>query len=203
MDPYALIEQLEKELSEAKQEIERLGQDCVSELATRSVFEKHLETVFEARRSKDRPMGAIMVDIDHFKQVNDHHGHVVGDKVIKEVCRQIKSRTRVSDLVARYGGEEFVVVTTDSSLAGLLIVAERIRQDVKEMEIPGLPKVTISLGVTMQNSDDKSGWDIIERADRNLYASKNRGRNRVSHETLSDAELDMLMNIRMHTLVED
>lgn len=196
MDPHLKILQLEAELEAAHQEIQDLQHDCVSGLAVRATFEKHLEGVFQARRSSERAMGVLMIDIDNFKLVNDQHGHRVGDEVIAQVARTVRECTRATDLVARYGGEEFVtVVANGAKVAGLAILAERIRSSVEDMKIDGLPQVTVSIGFTAQNRSDRTGHDVVERADRNLYAAKEAGRNRVCHETLESPELRMISEI--------
>ena len=194
-EPLARIALLERALTEAHEEIKRLGRDCVSGLAVRATFEKHIEGVFNARRCSERPLGILMIDIDHFKLVNDNHGHRVGDEMISQVARCVREATRTTDLVARYGGEEFVVVVAEAKLAGLSILAERIRASVEEMDLEGLPRVTVSIGFTTQHTGDTSGWDLVERADKNLYRAKETGRNKVCHETLDGPELQMILKI--------
>jgi diguanylate cyclase (GGDEF)-like protein len=194
-DPLTKIALLEQALTDAHEEIKRLGRDCVSGLAVRATFEKHIEGVFNQRRCSERPLGVIMIDIDHFKLVNDNHGHRVGDEMISQVARCVREATRTTDLVARYGGEEFVVVVAEAKLAGLSILAERIRANVEAMDIEGLPRVTVSIGFTTQHTDDTSGWDLVERADKNLYHAKETGRNKVCHETLGGTELKLILKI--------
>jgi diguanylate cyclase (GGDEF)-like protein len=195
LDPISKIALLERALDDARLEIATLQRDCVSGLAVRSTFEKHIEGVFSQRRCNERPLGIIMIDIDHFKLVNDNHGHRVGDEVISQVARCVREATRNTDLVARYGGEEFVVVLADAELAGLSILSERIRSNVETMSIEGLPQVTVSVGFTTQHSEDTSGWDLVERADKNLYHAKDTGRNKVCHEILESPELKMILKI--------
>ena len=195
-NPHTRIQQLELALAAAQEEIDRLGRDCVSGLAVRATFEKHIEGIFNARRCEESPIGVLMCDIDKFKDVNDNFGHRAGDEVISQVARCIREATRTSDLVARYGGEEFVVVIANNcKVAGLAILAERIRSSVDEMDIEGLPHVTISIGFTTQHSEDTSGWDLVERADKNLYKAKDGGRNRVCHEVLEGPELKLILDI--------
>ena len=195
-DADRIIFDLQQALQAAHEEIKVLQRDCVSGLAVRATFEKYIEGVFNARRCHESPIGVIMCDIDHFKEVNDNHGHRAGDEVISQVARCIREATRTTDLVARYGGEEFVVVIANNcKLAGLAVLAERIRSGVEEMDIEGTPRVTISIGFTTQHSEDTSGWDLVERADKNLYRAKETGRNRVCHETLDGPELQMILDI--------
>lgn len=194
-DPITKIAILEAALAAAHDEIQMLQRDCVSGLAIRATFEKHIEGVFSQRRCNERPLGVLMIDIDHFKLVNDNHGHRVGDEMISQVARCVREATRNTDLVARYGGEEFVVVVAEAKLAGLTILAERIRASVEAMDLEGLPAVTVSIGFTTQYVDDTSGWDLVERADKNLYAAKESGRNKVCHETLDGPELKLILKI--------
>ena len=195
MDPFKRIEELELQLDAAHEEIAKLGVDCVSGLLTRGGFEKHLEGRFRSNRRNESPMGIIMCDIDLFKEVNDTHGHRVGDDVITRVATTIQACTRTTDIVARYGGEEFVCILVNADHAGLALLSERIRRMIENISVPGLPKVTVSVGFALQNETDASGWDIVERADKALYGAKANGRNRVEHSTLGDSEVKMICEI--------
>jgi len=132
------------------------------------------------KRSK-RPFSLAFIDIDHFKQVNDTFGHVVGDRVLRAVADCINAAVRNSDVVGRYGGEEFAVIMPDTDLMDAHLVAERLRSSIESIDfadLKGAP-LTISLGVTQWLAGDESTETIIERADRALYRAKNSGRNRV------------------------
>lgn len=195
MDPYAKIAELEGQLIAARQEIQKLRHDTVSGLLGRQAFEDTLEAIFSLRREDDGQIGVIMCDIDHFKKVNDEHGHRVGDEVLSHVAQTIRACVRSSDLVARYGGEEFVCVLARTDMAGLSILAERIRQRVEDLDQPGCPRVTISVGFSMQRSDDSNGWDIVKRADAALYQAKELGRNRVESDALGYEEIQLIDRI--------
>jgi len=125
----------------------------------------------------------IMLDIDHFKRVNDNHGHQAGDAVLREVARRLRSALRQSDLAIRYGGEEFMLLLPHTDLANALVVAEKLRQAIADQPVP-LDKagntlaITISLGVASLNPDE-AAEHLIERADQALYRAKHGGRNRV------------------------
>lgn len=133
-----------------------------------------------------RPLSLIMFDIDHFKAINDTHGHLTGDYVLKELCRRLLGRTRKEELLARYGGEEFACVLPETDHAGAMAFAEQVRTltGSTPFEYEGDSfTVTISLGVTTLNND---GGDLIvepsvliKEADENLYAAKHGGRDRV------------------------
>ena len=127
-----------------------------------------------------------MLDIDHFKSVNDTHGHPAGDRILKEFASRISSGIRGFDLAARYGGEEFVVVLPDADAALANMVAERLRQMVEQRqfdtgEAVGEIGVTCSLGVAEARSGDERA-DIMKRADDCLYKAKKSGRNQVVTE---------------------
>jgi diguanylate cyclase (GGDEF)-like protein len=128
------------------------------------------------------PLSLAMVDIDHFKKINDTHGHLAGDAALKELCRRLGPRIRTTDLLARYGGEEFAVVMPATARAGALELAEALRALVEgqpfaheQVRIP----CTISLGLaTLELASPGTATDLIKRADDHLYEAKRSGRNR-------------------------
>ncbi len=122
----------------------------------------------------------LMIDIDHFKRVNDKLGHAVGDEVLKGVAQTIQATIRTSDTVARYGGEEFIVYMVRSDPETTQFIANRIRDGVAAVQFPGVSwQITISIGVAgLQENDTVDS--LVERSDQFLYVSKHRGRNRVS-----------------------
>jgi diguanylate cyclase (GGDEF)-like protein len=127
------------------------------------------------------PIVVIMADIDHFKQINDNHGHLVGDIVLKDIAFRIRGAMRSFDFVGRYGGEEFIIVLQNTDSDEGYEVAERIRQRIYELPVQHDGQrhlITISMGLSqVQNGDTVS--DVIQRADEALYTAKNNGRNRV------------------------
>lgn len=122
-----------------------------------------------------------MLDIDHFKSVNDNYGHQAGDKVLREVAILIKNNLRNAEFCGRYGGEEFLIVLTQTDIQGALVCAERVRANIEHAGFPGMGadfKVTVSIGLSeYQACEDIE--KIISRADEALYSAKNHGRNRV------------------------
>ncbi len=121
-----------------------------------------------------------MIDIDHFKSVNDRYGHPVGDIVLREIAHIIKKQARCRDIVARYGGEEFVVVLTDCDLEHAYAWSERIRKEISEIFITHEKiSVTVSIGVASSSASVFRLQDVISLADGALYSAKNSGRNRV------------------------
>jgi diguanylate cyclase (GGDEF)-like protein len=124
-----------------------------------------------------------MLDLDHFKRINDTKGHLAGDQVLRDVAQRLKDCLRPYDVLGRYGGEEFVVLLPDTSLEQSLVVAERIRYAMcrAPFDIKGDPvTLTVSLGVSCSNGNDLELNDLIKRADEGLYKAKDAGRDRVS-----------------------
>jgi diguanylate cyclase (GGDEF)-like protein len=167
-----------------KELLEYASLDDLTGLYNRRYFTQWFET--EMRRAKNYllPLSLFMFDIDHFKAVNDTHGHVAGDLVLKKLGHVIRHHTRSSDLVARYGGEEFVVIMTSSSKEQALIYANNLRENiaVTKISIPGVEYpigVTISGGVASFPIDGDSTSDLIHAADHALYGAKRKRRNEV------------------------
>lgn len=147
----------------------------------RYLLEALEKEIIRARRHQ-RPMSLMMFDIDHFKKINDFHGHLAGDHVLKELARIVQGRIRRDEVFARYGGEEFAILLPETNLEGGVALAEGLREKVEQSRFVfqnELIKVTISAGVAMLEPDDKTGLDLIKRADEKLYEAKRGGRNRV------------------------
>ncbi len=128
-----------------------------------------------------RPVSLIMVDLDHFKQINDRFGHVTGDRVLKEFCAVTQSCIRTTDLLGRWGGEEFLILLPDSGFPSAAHLAERIRAAVEQHEFGDGLHVTASLGLAVCRATDTWG-SFLERADKAMYQAKTAGRNRVETE---------------------
>mgnify|MGYP001389551018 FL=1 len=135
----------------------------------------------QARR-RGTPLAFLMLDIDHFKRVNDEHGHLAGDQVLKEVANRVRHGMRQSDFLARFGGEEFLAVLPATDGAGALVLAEKIRQSIEAEPVrfqeQGIA-VTISVGVSfgIPGESPKSLEELIAHSDQALYAAKSAGRN--------------------------
>jgi diguanylate cyclase (GGDEF)-like protein len=158
----------------------RAATDALTGLANnRSVGDTLNRMVAQAGRSKTR-LTAIMFDLDHFKKVNDIHGHAKGDEVLATVAAVVASNVRESDFLGRYGGEEFVALLPDTDRGGGAQVAEKLRQAVDDLEIPDLDRrLSASFGVATLPGDAMNGEQLLRAADRALYAAKRAGRNRV------------------------
>jgi two-component system cell cycle response regulator len=158
--------------------------DGLTGLYNRRYLEAHLEAAVVRARNSGKGVSILMIDLDHFKRVNDTHGHAVGDRVLKEVAQRISQGVREFDLAARIGGEEFVVVMPDSSDEVGMKVAERLRATIAMQpvhvspEIGDLP-VTVSIGVAAVASGEL-GAAALGRADEALYLAKKMGRNRIA-----------------------
>jgi diguanylate cyclase len=175
------ISSLKRQLQEMKKQVKT---DGLTALANRKAF---FEQVADMEANGDFLHGKhslLMLDIDHFKKVNDTFGHLFGDKVIKAVAMVLKKNTKGKDLAARFGGEEFIVLLPDTGIEGARVVAENIRQTIEGASIINpnnkqiVSKVTISIGMTeLMDQDDFES--MVVRADKALYAAKENGRNQV------------------------
>ncbi|MFL6209840.1 MAG: diguanylate cyclase [Pyrinomonadaceae bacterium] len=153
--------------------------DHLTGLANRRRFERQLEREVARTRRYERPFCLLMLDIDHFKRVNDTHGHETGDEALRRLGNTLQAGTRGIDIAARIGGEEFAIILTETDSQRGLEVAERLREEVKATEIPGAGHVTVSIGLaecTVALSDVRELFSIADAA---LYEAKRAGRDRV------------------------
>lgn len=175
---------LQEQLIVAREKMrERATRDALTGLLNRgSIFELAPHELLRAQVNK-APFSVLLCDIDHFKRLNDVHGHPAGDAALREVAQRLQSAARSSDLVGRYGGEEFLVALTNSSAAQAEEVAERMRRAVCETLVPAggeSLRVTISIGGAACSPDEQLGFAaLVKRADDCLLRAKSSGRNRV------------------------
>ncbi|HSC80286.1 MAG TPA: tetratricopeptide repeat-containing diguanylate cyclase [Chitinolyticbacter sp.] len=158
------------------------SQDALTGILNRRGIEQMGVAAFTRACEHSQPLSLLLLDLDHFKQINDEHGHAIGDKVLRQVAALLKSGCRQDDLVARYGGEEFVVLLPGRDSPGAVDVAERLRKLVASWSWQRLAEgltVTLSIGVSGRQCELTLS-ELIETADRQLYQAKNAGRNRVS-----------------------
>jgi diguanylate cyclase (GGDEF)-like protein len=165
------------------EEIHRLSiVDAMTGVHNKRYFLEFLDRELASSARHGTPLSMIMVDIDHFKKINDTHGHLTGDAALKELCKRLKPRVRATDLLARYGGEEFAVVLPQTNLEGAMQLAETLRSIIADTPFRDgdiTLTVTISLGVAeVDPANPGKGEDLIKRADANLYEAKRGGRNR-------------------------
>jgi diguanylate cyclase len=176
------IDMLRQELAEIRQQV---SQDPLTGVANRRAFDETLAKTIEMAAMEERSICLMMLDIDRFKEINDRHGHLIGDKVIKYVATTLKRLVRGGDFVARYGGEEFGIILDDTPEKGAIIVAENVRATIEQAMLKrtdtGDPigTVTVSIGISRYGKGD-TGESLLDRADRALYHAKQEGRNRVS-----------------------
>jgi diguanylate cyclase (GGDEF)-like protein len=158
--------------------------DFLTAMKTRGYFETQLEREIKRAERTKGPLALVMIDIDHFKVLNDTHGHHVGDLLLRDVSAVLMKDMRQIDTVARYGGEEFALILPETNGVGAYRVAQRVRKAVEAARyFAGSPsevvKLTISLGVAVLPQDAQFKRDLIEAADAALYEAKRSGRNRV------------------------
>lgn len=167
--------------------------DSLTGLYNRRYLMAHLKELLEKKETSEKPLGILMMDIDHFKSVNDTHGHNVGDEVLVQFAERISANLRSFDLVARMGGEEFVALLPDVSVERAEQIAERLRQSIeappmKASNEAGQITITTSLGGALISKGEGDNPEaVLERADKQLYEAKNTGRNKVMFEHHADA----------------
>lgn len=175
------VQQRTEALASANQELERLAtRDALTGVDNRRSFDERLKQCFETAKRTGRGFSLLLLDADHFKRVNDTHGHTVGDQVLQQLAQLLCANTRAIDFVARYGGEEFVVLLPETAASEeAAIAAEKIRAAVEAAEFPAVGRLTASSGVSCWSPADAQATDIVQRADKALYAAKAAGRNQV------------------------
>jgi diguanylate cyclase len=183
----AKLEQIHREIEQKQDELLRMNAilvelsttDKLTGLKNRRFFHEKLEEHIALFHRTQQPFSLCILDIDHFKKVNDTYGHQTGDQVLEQLARILQAHARPEDLAARYGGEEFVLILPAAEEPEARGIAERLRQTVAEsVWITG--SLTISIGVATYTTDD-SDASILKKADEALYVSKVNGRNRVTH----------------------
>lgn len=156
--------------------------DALTNLLNRRAFLPSLEVEMHRAQRYKAPLAVLLIDVDHFKQVNDRHGHGVGDQVLAAMGRMMVATVRICDIVARWGGEEFVALLPSTDIEGARLAAERLRHAAECLVIKapegGTVPVTISVGVAIYERGE-SGDTLVDRADRAMYLAKTSGRNRV------------------------
>jgi diguanylate cyclase (GGDEF)-like protein len=173
------------DLLEANQQLEHMSMtDGLTGLANRRRFDERLALEFSRHKRTRRPLSVLMVDLDHFKQVNDQLGHAMGDDYLRQVASTLKSLCRrPTDLVARYGGEEVICLLPETAHAEAALIAENMREAVADLSLPnpGAPEgvLTLSMGVATQNELHGTPESLLVEADARLYQAKRGGRNRV------------------------
>ncbi|MDH5302017.1 MAG: diguanylate cyclase [Gammaproteobacteria bacterium] len=168
------------------QSIHNLEETSHRDALTHTFNRRHLEDMLvrETSRSKrhQSPLSLIMLDLDHFKAINDQYGHLAGDTALVACTRQMQTQLRTSDVFARYGGEEFAIILPNTDLAGAEQLAQRLQQSLHTLQIEHPPhsfQLTASFGVSQFDSASMHSHDLIDQADQALYSAKTQGRNRI------------------------
>lgn len=174
------LENARANIEEKNKELEYLAtRDPLTSCLNRRSFFDIFRHQWDHAVELDIPIGCVMVDIDHFKSINDNHGHAMGDEVLRQVSATLRDSVRERDYVCRYGGEEFCILLPGSTLAQIEQAAERYRKNIEALEIGEL-RVTASLGCSERGLGADQLEAMIEQADLSLYASKENGRNQVT-----------------------
>ena len=182
------------DLAKLRTEFKRVRQesmiDPLTGIQNRRSFDDELAKCCATSKSNQEPLSLLIIDIDHFKKVNDTYGHVVGDAVLKRVAEALNNTVRGGDLLARYGGEEFVVVLPNTPMEGAERVADNICNNVRNLPMDKnqvgkeVGRVTVSVGVALYHGAE-SEQDFVARSDTALYRAKESGRNRVCTHTVT------------------
>lgn len=182
---YLLFRQLRAKLDEARALLDRMSKtDLLTEISNRRHLMERFKEELERSKRSGTELCCIMLDVDHFKSINDNFGHLKGDDVLRELAKILKNSVRTYDVLGRYGGEEFMVLLPNTNLEKAAVLAERIRQTV-ERNLGGNSgfatdkNITISIGLTDACAGDTNIEPIVKRADEALYKAKEGGRNKV------------------------
>ena len=150
--------------------------DSLTGIYNRLHFNRLLDSEIDKVKRYGGELSVIFLDIDHFKQINDTHGHPMGDVILKDITEVISSANRSTDIFARYGGEEFVILTVSTNATGAMEHAQRLRHKIEQHPFP-IGRVTASFGVAECDTNSDGPLSLLERADKALYQAKSDGRN--------------------------
>ncbi len=183
---FAGVEGIYRDITQRKnleRELHRMAStDTLTGMANRRVFLERAEAAFAHARTEGQPLALLMLDLDHFKQINDRLGHLEGDRVLIAFAQSVQQLLRADDTVGRLGGEEFGVLLPRSGYDDALAIAERILQHIRDLSLPGPHgqpvQVTTSVGLACLLPPDRSLRDLLDRADQALYQAKRQGRDR-------------------------
>lgn len=165
--------------------------DPLTQVSNRRPFLKTLEANFHNAAKSGRALSVAMLDVDHFKRINDTYGHDAGDKVLQQLSTMLIREFRTIDLVGRLGGEEFALVFPDTDIAGAFTACERLRKSVERQEIiadDNKIRLTVSIGLAALHGDSEDGASLLKQADELLYLAKGNGRNKVVFAGMPDVQ---------------
>lgn len=171
----------ERSRQEAYEQLQKTSiTDPLTGVFNRLYLDNALKKVLSLASRNKQPVSVLLLDVDHFKRINDEHGHLVGDLVLVALCKVLEEATRESDSVGRWGGEEFLVICPNTDEAQAKALGERIIEQVREKAVSGGIHVTVSIGAaTFNQVDEKSIERLLQVADNNMYKAKAAGRNQV------------------------
>lgn len=164
--------------NQRREYLHKASHDTLTGALNRSSFNELLQAKIVEARSTQTPLALALIDIDHFKKVNDEHGHLVGDNVLKTLTKIVLAHIRSTDIFARWGGEEFALIIPNATKDNALHILEKLRYEVMNTKFDSVEKVTCSFGVTLYIYGDSIN-DMMQRADDSLYQAKENGRNKV------------------------
>lgn len=168
------------DLERANARLQQLShKDALTGIYNRRAADERLKAEFATAKRSSHSYAVLLMDIDHFKQINDQFGHETGDQVIQQVAKLLDNAIRDSDFVARYGGEEFIAVLPATDLHGAVIIANKLCRDIASLDFATAGRVTISIGVAPSAADDTDADTAVRKADAAMYEAKRAGRNRV------------------------
>ncbi len=164
-----------------REAIRNARQDALTGVGNRFAFSRAFEREQRLAQRYHQDLSLLVIDIDFFKRINDQHGHLAGDEVLKSVAQCLESVMRQTDMIFRYGGEEFTAILTKTNREGAQVIAERIRNEVEKLTVPvndNHVNTTVSIGIgSLQEAKDSQA--LFNQADDNLYLAKRKGRNQV------------------------
>lgn len=167
---------------------EEYKRDGLTGLFNRRFFDENLRQELDRAKRLSHSLNLVLLDIDHFKEINDTHGHQVGDEIIKTLADSMQTAFRAADIPCRYGGEEFVVIMPDASVEAASLATERLQSRFAakcvERNLPGADTTTFTAGIANYPTDGDTVEKLVERADKRLYKGKDHGRNRVMYDTV-------------------
>ncbi len=175
----ALQEEIAKRLKLEKKLLHQTRTDELTGATNRRYFMQLGEEEISRSHRYGRPLSLLMLDLDHFKEINDQHGHSSGDEALQRFSQLCRSSLRKPDIFGRLGGEEFAIIIPEESQEGAMQTAERLRARIEEAFASTAYRLTVSIGVTELNVQDTTIGDLLRRADSMMYKAKHRGRNRV------------------------
>lgn len=174
------VRQRTQELSVANERLHKAARmDALTGLPNRLALNERLRAEFSHMQRSNKAYSFLMIDVDHFKRVNDYFGHDVGDDVLQHLAEVMRQTTRKGEQIFRFGGEEFVAILAETGLAGATSFAARLRQAILDQPHPDAGRITVSIGLAEAKTTDSSEMDVIQTADRRLNTAKDLGRNRV------------------------